>query len=120
MLKNLILVNVGAMSGACLRWALSAWLNKMLPNLALGTLLVNWLGCILMGVAIAKCDSGSLKLLFIIGFLGSFTTFSSFVIEIVQYLNHERWLTALNVLIWHIVGGVLACGGTLLFIRKFL
>lgn len=119
-MNGFVLVGVGAMLGAWSRWLLGEWLNKSLPNLALGTLLANWLGCALMGVAMAKCGSGSLKLLFMVGFLGSFTTFSSFSAEVVQHLQQEKWFAAMNVFVWHTLGGLLACGGAFVVVKKFL
>ena len=41
----------GAGLGACLRWALGAWLNPVFPTLPLGTLAANLLGGLLVGMA---------------------------------------------------------------------
>ena len=81
---NYIAIAVGAVFGALSRYALFCLIdNKEFPY---NTLIVNVIGCFLVGIAV-ECLSlkGNLpiaiKLFFITGFLGSFTTFSSFALD---------------------------------------
>lgn len=42
----------GASIGALLRWAVTYWLNPIWSVMPLGTLIVNLLGCYLIGIAV--------------------------------------------------------------------
>ena len=75
---NILLISLGAVMGALLRWGIGLVLNPLFSSVALGTLIANWLGCFLIGIAMGLSLGDNQKLLFITGFLGSFTTFSSF------------------------------------------
>ena len=80
-----LLVGVGAFFGAILRFLLSSFLAKMIfLGFPLGTLTVNLIGCFLIGIFLAINFSNKelISPLIIIGFLGSFTTFSAFTKEI--------------------------------------
>lgn len=109
---SIFLLSLGAISGVLVRWALSIWINPIFSPLALGTLLVNWLGCFLIGIAMGVNLGDSQRLLFITGFLGSFTTFSSFSAELSEKLLAEKWGEFIAVLSLHLVGGVVLtiCG----------
>lgn len=112
-----ILLCFGACLGALLRWQLSLWLNTIWSVSALGVLLANWLGCFLIGICAGLSLNDANKLLIITGFLGSFTTFSSFSIEVVEKIATQKYLEALAVLSLHILGGLLLTGFGLLLIR---
>jgi len=82
-----------------------------------GTLLVNLLGCLLMGfVARLSIDSSCLtpvvRLALTTGFLGGFTTYSSFNLESTRLLSEGRvGLFALNLLGTVIGGGLMGLLG---------
>jgi len=64
-----------------------------------GTLAVNVLGCFLFGVVWVLSTerltiSPELRVVLLTGFLGAFTTFSSFLFETDQLLEQSRWLLA--------------------------
>jgi len=77
-------VALGAAIGALLRWAAGLVFNGLWAGFPLGTLLVNALGGLLVGVAMvwfARSPDEVLRLLLVTGVLGGFTTFSSFSAE---------------------------------------
>lgn len=105
-------VGVGAMLGAWIRWGLGAWLNLIVPNLPLGTLVANLAGGYLIGIAVELFSHHAelpieYRLLVITGFMGGLTTFSSFSAEAVGLLNSARygWMTLL--LVTHVMGSIL-------------
>lgn len=78
---KLILVAVGGSLGAVARFVISNILNKSDNTIPIGTLLINLSGAFLLGLITGLKSSEAVVLLFGIGFLGSFTTFSTLNLE---------------------------------------
>lgn len=94
-------VFLGGGIGSALRYGVGrAALAVVGPNFPLGTLVVNLLGCTLMGVLaewFAWRDTGidaSVKLFLATGVLGGFTTFSAFALDAVALWQRGEALTA--------------------------
>lgn len=105
-------VGVGAALGAWLRWWLSVFLNTVVPNLPLGTLIANLIGGFLIGIAVEYFgQQGSipleLRLFVITGFLGGLTTFSSFSAEAVGLLMRAQYAWATALICSHLIGSIL-------------
>lgn len=102
MLNNILLIGLGGGVGSILRYLCQKYFNYSFPY---GTLLVNVLGCLLIGILwglFTKQVDEPKRLLMITGFCGGFTTFSAFTYEGVQMMMENRWLifalyTALSV-----------------------
>jgi len=106
-----IAVAVGATLGALARWLAGLWLNMVWAGFPLGTLLVNCVGGLLIGVALVWFDrvpNEALRLLWVTGFLGGLTTFSSFSGESLVLLQRGEWALALAHTLAHLLGS-LAC-----------
>lgn len=91
MLNNLLLVGLGGAVGSILRYALQKNLNHSFPY---GTLLVNVIGCLLIGLLwglFTKNFDEQRRLLLVTGFCGGFTTFSAFTQEGIQMMMENRW-----------------------------
>jgi protein CrcB len=71
-----------------------------------GTLLVNWLGSALIGIAFGLGLGGEARLLLVTGFLGGFTTFSAFSLEAAVLAERSAPLAALYV-VASVAGGLL-------------
>ncbi len=90
------------------------------PGFPWGTLAVNALGCLLFGYFTALADergaiSAETRLLLTTGFLGAFTTFSTFAYETVQLGRAEQPFPALlNVAVQVVLGIALAMAGSAL------
>ncbi len=87
----------GATLGAALRWWLSVKLNHFNEHLIIGTLLANMLACLLLGLYLGSGSEKSylsplIKLAFVSGFLGSLSTFSTFIGETHHHLVLRDWL----------------------------
>ena len=82
MIRNLLLVALGGALGSVGRYLVSRWMTGTFPW---GTLTVNLLGSLLIGLLTGLVAKGSLspemKLLLVTGFCGGFTTFSTFANE---------------------------------------
>jgi len=97
-----LIVAFGGALGAMARFGVSRIVTAVLPiGFPWGTLTVNVLGSFLagitFGVILQRADvlSEELKLFVMIGFLGAFTTFSTFSLEVVELLQHGMWLKGL-------------------------
>jgi fluoride exporter len=109
----LVAIAGGSILGAWLRWGLSYWLNPRLPDLPLGTLASNLIGGYLIGIAVAIFASHpaiapAWRLLFVTGFLGALTTFSTFSAESVVLLQGAQWSAALTHIVLHLAGSIAA------------
>lgn len=98
-----LLVGVGGFLGANARFVTAKWCGALMgARFPLGTFLVNMSGSFLLGIlgavlaqkAIANADS--LRLALGVGFLGAFTTFSTFEFETHALFEDGIWLTALT------------------------
>ena len=100
-MSNFLLVAFGGSIGASTRY-LFYLVSKNLfsPNyIFINTLIINIIGSFLIGYLIFLLENKSfsqdfLKYFFIIGILGSFTTFSAFSLEAIDLLVNKRFLIA--------------------------
>lgn len=105
----------GAALGALARFALAEGLSGRLGDaFPWGTLAVNWIGCVLMGLLAGAIASRApwahegMSLFLGVGFLGSFTTFSTFGLETVRLLQAGQVGLAATYVIASLVGGLAA------------
>ena len=83
-------IGIGAFFGAISRYLLSSYLEKfLLLGFPLGTVIVNLIGCYLIGVFLAFNFSNKdlIGPIVAIGYLSSFTTFSAFTKEVFLFSN---------------------------------
>ena len=90
-LQELLLVGVGAVPGALLRWQLALHLGDQ-------NLLVNVLGAALLGLLAGLPAAPRRQLLLGIGFCGSLTTFSSWMLAAMKHLSSGDWAAALGLI----------------------
>ena len=112
MFANVVVIVIGAAFGALMRWALGLWLASHAAWLSLGTLMANWIGAYIIGVAAAMIEFWPAfpphwRLLLITGFLGGLTTFSTFSAEVVIYLLEARYGLAAFTALLHVMGTLL-------------
>lgn len=108
---QVIAISLGASVGALARWQLSLWLNQGHAVLPWGTLVANWIGAWLVGVAVVFFQSQTQldpawRLALVTGFLGALTTFSTFSAEVVSMLQHGRYLLAFCTAGLHLLGSL--------------
>ncbi len=109
-LRDLALVAGGAIPGALLRWQLELVAKASSGSLRAITgadLLANLIGCLLIGMLLAQPPRRArLYLWGGIGFCGSLTTFSSWMLELVRGLDAGEPLRVLAVLAVSLLGGL--------------
>jgi CrcB protein len=87
-----LLVGVGGFFGAIARYCSSQWIaGRVSSRFPYGTLFVNLLGSFLLGFIIGGKWGTSLYLLFGTGFMGAFTTFSTFKVDSLQLAKQKEW-----------------------------
>ena len=91
---TLALVGVGGLIGASSRYAVGRWVNDMAGNPAFpyGTLAVNVVGCLLIGVLAGLAATRTVigvdaRAFLMVGVLGGFTTFSAFGLETIELVR---------------------------------
>ena len=93
-------VAVGGALGACARYGVAQILLRQLgPGYPYGTLFVNIVGSFLMGVlieviALRWSPSPELRVLLVTGFLGGFTTFSAFSLDVALLVEKGETFSA--------------------------
>ena len=90
-LQELLLVGLGAIPGALLRWQIAV-------HLADRNLLVNVFGAALLGLLAGLPVAPRRQLLLGIGFCGSVTTFSSWMLDSVKLIATGAWGQALGLI----------------------
>jgi CrcB protein len=97
-LLDVLIISLGAIVGANARYIVSRHVAKLLgPVFPYGTLLINLSGSLIVGFFIVWTAERVFidprwRLLVIIGFCGSFTTFSSYAYESMAYFEQGQWL----------------------------
>ena len=106
-----ILIFLGGGIGACARYWLSTSVYQFLgTKFPFGTLVVNILGCFLIGLFMTLFEdrflvNPNLRLFLTIGILGGFTTFSSFSFETISLLQEGSYFDG----VINILSSVLVC-----------
>lgn len=99
MFMNILLVIGGGGIGSVCRYLFSLLAGKLFGNhFPLGTFGVNVLGCFLIGLGFSLAErsiiSPTTRLFFMTGFLGGLTTFSTYMLESVNFLENHQLSTA--------------------------
>ena len=111
--RDALLVAIGAVPGAWLRLRMVNHFEPMVPKKHWGTFTVNVVACFALGLVLALQDTCSastgIVLLIGVGFFGSLSTFSTFVVELLQELRAGHAITAFVLAVASIGAGLLAC-----------
>ncbi len=113
-----LLIGLGGFLGANARFLVASWAARLLgANFPYGTFLANMSGSLLLGVTIAVLHDRALlaspqRQFFVVGFLGAYTTFSTFTYESMQLFQNGSVLLGLVNIVGSVVLGLLAvvCG----------
>ena len=111
---QLLLVGLGGFAGAVLRWLVDGWVSERNPTaFPVGTLVVNLTGSFLLGVLFAwvierNVLPADIRAPVMIGFIGAYTTFSTFMLESWRLVEDGAWALATANLVGSVVLGLVA------------
>ncbi len=97
MLKRIILLALAGAFGTLARYWLSGFVQRSSLYFPWGTLAVNGSGCFLFGLVWTLAEermliSGETRIILLVGFMGAFTTFSTYMFETRQMLATSEWM----------------------------
>jgi CrcB protein len=114
-MRQIIIVGLGGFIGSILRYLVSGWVQRLsdTPLFPYGTLGVNVLGCLAVGLLGGWADNAELfspstRLFLLIGVLGGFTTFSTFGYETMALLRERAMAAAMMYVALHLLLGFAA------------
>lgn len=107
---NVVSVGIVGFFGAILRYIIGEWIHTE-NGFPLGTLIINLAGCFFLAwffTITAKRWNINPKLRLGIGtgFVGAFTTFSTFSIETLNLIVHHQMIFAFTYVLLSIIGGI--------------
>ena len=108
---NIFLIGIGGFIGAVARYGMAVWVGQRWGrSFPLGTFIINVSGSFLIGLLMTLFTERFLvnpqwRLFMVVGFLGAYTTFSTFEYETGMLLKDGEWLIAgMNVVFSVLVG----------------
>lgn len=103
---DILLVGVGGILGSISRFALGQYIKiKNRSSFPLGTFIINITGAILLGL-VSSFQNHSMYSLLGDGFLGAYTTFSTFMYEDVTLYRNNKKINALIYIVLSIIIGI--------------
>jgi CrcB protein len=115
-----IMVGLGGFIGAIARFWLGGYIsNRMGTRFPYGTFVINITGCFLIGFTITLLAerthwNPNWRYLIPIGFIGAYTTFSTFEYEILQSVQDGQFIVAsLNIILSVVIGFISVCAGVI-------
>lgn len=104
-IRNPVAISLGAIAGALSRYYISLWFIQRIQHFGVafpyGTFFINITGCFLMGLIFTLATETVIiippegRLLIATGFLGSYTTFSTYGLDTVMLMAAKRFVPAL-------------------------
>jgi fluoride exporter len=113
-MMNIFIIGIGGFVGAVSRYGLSLWIGQRWGRtFPLGTFVINVSGSFLIGLLMTVMAerftvNPQWRLLLVVGFLGAYTTFSTFEYETGALLKDSEWAFAMLNIILSVVVGFIA------------
>lgn len=113
MIKDIVLVGIGSGIGGICRYLISLLMGNSHGGIPWGTFVVNIVGCLLIGILWGVTSRyqnlpHALSLLFMVGFCGGFTTFSTFSKEGLAMLQFNNYTLFALYIIGSVALGIVA------------
>jgi len=125
-LTRFLLIAVGGSLGALARYGVSFWVQERVAGaFPYGTFIVNISGCLIMGLVMTRLNEGAevsvnWRFLVPVGFIGAYTTFSSFEFEMFRLAEQGASLVGLAYMVSSLVLGYVALWLGVIAARAFL
>ena len=110
----LALVGLGGAIGATLRYMVGEWMSDGFPW---GTMTVNLLGSLLLGIVVTVTLSEEMVLLVGTGVMGAFTTMSAYSVDLIELIDKNEHTTAIVYLLVTVIGCPLLAFGGMKFVQ---
>jgi CrcB protein len=117
MLQRVMLIGLAGALGTLARYGLGGLVQRLSGGeLPWGTLFVNVLGCFLFGLVWTLSSerlviSEEVRIIMLGGFMGAFTTFSTFIFDTGGFLRHEQYFLATGNMLIQVTIGLLSFFG---------
>jgi CrcB protein len=124
-MKYLLFIALGGASGAVARYVIANWAHELWEgHVPVGTLLVNLVGSFAIGVVYVLIVEKQIihqdwRGVLMVGFLGAFTTFSTFSLETIHLLEAGQLFHALGYMLMSVTFCVVAAGSAIYLTRLF-
>lgn len=106
---NFLIVGIGGIAGSLTRYSLGQYIQKQLGKyFPIGTIIINITGALFLGILNASNLDKSLSILLCDGFLGAYTTFSTFMFDGIKLFNTDKKTNAIIYILFTIIPGILA------------
>ncbi|MCY9694184.1 fluoride efflux transporter CrcB [Paenibacillus alginolyticus] len=122
---NVVALVIGGFIGTILRYATGDFIPPLPNGFPLGILIINFLGCFLLGwfftVTLERWNiRPAIRLGLGTGVIGAFTTFSTFSVQTVDLMQHGHFFVAALYVLLSIIGGILLtfAGGRLAHVQR--
>lgn len=126
-LRPFLAVFLGAGAGGLCRYLINLFVvGRLGPGFPFGTLFINISGAFLIGVVIELAQTRALgigpiaRIALTTGFLGGYTTFSSFAYETLVLGSEREWRLALTYALGSLIIGVAGCYAGMILARLMM
>jgi CrcB protein len=120
-LQTVLLISIGAILGANLRYFVAQYVSKLIPSsFPYGTLIINITASFMLGFFLVWTSERVLadprwRIFFAVGFCATYSTYSSYAFETFALVeNGQFWLAAMNLVLTNVVCFVAVVSGAAL------
>ena len=123
-LKTAVIIGFGGFLGSISRYAVQVISSRFISgDFPYGTLIVNIIGCFLIGLLFGLAEreqllSPQLKLFLLVGFVGSFTTFSTFSMDKLILIQNGNYAMMFGYMFLSIMLGLAGTISGLMLVKK--